>query len=137
MVTLPDFGSFNVYWFACLEDASAKAPSKIKVTPKSAMSEILCEASIENKSRAQLPDLVSRARKVHSTIRNSLNQWNAWMLNPVMFTSKPKEWNQRYSHLNHRISSGREITESLLTTLKQVGYAGDAALSRQRNSTSF
>lgn len=130
-ITLPDFGVWNVYWLASLEYAPATTPSKTRDSPKSGLTEIICETSEEYDSRARLPTLVSKARQVCSAIQSSVNQWNV-TTTTISSASRLKEYEQKHAHLTRQISDGQDLTENLWTTFEQAGYGREVAFSRQK-----
>jgi hypothetical protein len=132
-IDLPGFGAWNVYWLAALEDASQKASGAVVDTPRSSMTEIRCETSKVYESRARMPELIAKARKVYGTIRSCLNQWKGVGTPTVVSVSKLKEIEQKQSYLGRQISNGQDIAESLWLTLEHVGYSRELAFSRQKD----
>ena len=133
-IKLPDFGTWNVYWFATLEDASAKTDSKLVNTPKSSPTQILCETSRAFDARKRLPGLVTESKKVCGSLRSTCRQWEN-LNDSVLITSssaKLQDYEAKFSNLSRQISKASELAEKVYITLEDMGWSREESFSRQK-----
>jgi curved DNA-binding protein CbpA len=133
-IRLPDFGTFNVYWFATLEDASSETASHLVNTPKSSLTQILCETSRAFDARKRLPGLVTEAKKVCGSLRSACRQWDNASDSVVVTSSSRKlqDLERKFSHLDRQISKANEMAEQMYITFEDIGWRREEAFSRQK-----
>ncbi|KAL3916365.1 MAG: hypothetical protein SGILL_005214 [Bacillariaceae sp.] len=133
-IQLPEFGTWNVYWFATLEDASAQTDAKLVNTPKSSPTHVLCETSRAFDARKRLPGLVTESKKVGGTLRSTCRQWEN-INDSVMITSsstKLQDFEGRFSNLVRQVNKASDLAEKMYITLEDMGWRREEAFSRQK-----
>ncbi|KAL3910923.1 MAG: hypothetical protein SGILL_007494, partial [Bacillariaceae sp.] len=131
-IKLPDFGTWNVYWLATLEDASNG--NTLTETPKSSPTHICCETSRAFDARKRLPGLVTEAKKMYGSLGSICRQWDNFNDSVVVTSSSVKleAQEQKLSHLASQLNKASDLTHRLYITLEDMGWSREEAFSRQK-----
>jgi len=123
-VTLPDWGIWQLYWVAMLENGEGIVP-----TPQSSRREIDCEHPNAKQARAKLPGFLLHAKKLRGRLLAASKEFRS---SSTSIQSQQQELEKYYWNLHHLISKSRFIANEMWRAFEEIGYGRDEALEKNK-----